>query len=72
MCLLLPFSILPIRQKLYEFFLLVHIALALATLVLLFYHVQVFIDDYDGYLWACVAIWVSASCHEDKLDRGER
>jgi NAD(P)H-flavin reductase len=57
MALLLPLSIRPLREKAYEAFLLLHIALALPTLVLLFYHVDIFGTDYNGYLWACVALW---------------
>lgn len=57
MSLLLPLSIRQLREKAYEVFLLIHIALALATLVLLFYHVEIFGTDYNGYLWACVALW---------------
>ncbi|KAI0833567.1 putative ferric-chelate reductase [Trametes gibbosa] len=58
MCLLLPLSILPLRKKLYEFFLIVHILLALVTLILLFYHIEIFDGEYEPWLWACVAIWV--------------
>ncbi|EIW72616.1 hypothetical protein TREMEDRAFT_12876, partial [Tremella mesenterica DSM 1558] len=57
MALILPLSILPLRHKMYEFFLLIHIALALATLVLLWYHVQVYDGAYNGFIWACVAVW---------------
>jgi RsiW-degrading membrane proteinase PrsW (M82 family) len=63
MSLIIPFSIRPMREKLYEVFLLLHIALALATLVLLFYHVEIYDGQYDGSLWACVAIWVSNRPH---------
>lgn len=59
MSLMLPFSIKPIREKWYEFFLIAHIVLALATLILLFYHVTVYGTDYNGWLWGCVAVWVS-------------
>lgn len=58
MSLMIPLSIRPLREKAYEVFLLLHIALALATLVLLFYHVEIFGTDYNGYLWACVAVWL--------------
>lgn len=58
MSLMLPFSIKPIREKWYEFFLIAHIVLALATLILLFYHVTVYGTDYNGWLWGCVAVWV--------------
>ncbi|KIR77478.1 ferric-chelate reductase [Cryptococcus gattii EJB2] len=58
MSLMLPFSIKPVREKWYEFFLIAHIFLALATLILLFYHVTVYGTDYNGWLWGCVAVWV--------------
>lgn len=58
MSLILPLSIRPLRERAYEAFLVLHIALALATLVLLFYHVEIFGTDYYGYLWACVAVWI--------------
>ncbi|KAH9847648.1 putative ferric-chelate reductase [Lenzites betulinus] len=58
MCLLLPLSILPIRKKLYEIFLIIHILLALVTLILLFYHIQIFDGEYEPWLWACVGVWV--------------
>lgn len=63
MSLMLPFSIKPIRDKWYEFFLIAHIVLALATLTLLFYHVTVYGTDYNGWLRGCVAVWVSAKLH---------
>lgn len=34
-----------------------HIALALAILVCLFYHTEIFLGEYDGFLWPCVAFW---------------
>ncbi|OWZ52784.1 ferric-chelate reductase [Cryptococcus neoformans 125.91] len=58
MSLMLPFSIKPICDKWYEFFLIEHIVLALSTLTLLFYHVTVYGTDYNGWLWGCVAVWV--------------
>ncbi|OXB35641.1 ferric-chelate reductase [Cryptococcus neoformans] len=51
-------GIFPIRDKWYEFFLIAHIVLALATLTLLFYHVTVYGTDYNGWLRGCVAVWV--------------
>lgn len=63
MSLMLPFSIKPICDKWYEFFLIEHIVLALSTLTLLFYHVTVYGTDYNGWLWGCVAVWVSAKLH---------
>ncbi|MDN8980693.1 ferric reductase-like transmembrane domain-containing protein, partial [Staphylococcus aureus] len=58
MSLMIPLSFKPIRAKVYEFFLMAHIVLAVATLVLLFYHVKVMDGAYDAWLWACVGIWV--------------
>ncbi|KZF21331.1 hypothetical protein L228DRAFT_170648 [Xylona heveae TC161] len=55
--LLMGFSLLPLRQKCYEFFLVSHIVLALISLVALFYHVAIFDGEYDPYLWSCVAVW---------------
>ncbi|KAL1405332.1 hypothetical protein Q8F55_008961 [Vanrija albida] len=57
MSLLIPLSFKPIRAKVYEVFLILHIVLAAATLVLLFYHVKVMEGTYDAWLWACVGIW---------------
>lgn len=66
--LVFPLSSFPLRTKLYELFLYIHIVLALITLVMLFYHVTIFDHQYDGWLWACVAIWVSrAVTHSAKL-----
>lgn len=50
-------SILPIRAKAYELFLVIHITFSVALLVFLFYHVDIFDGEYNPYLWACVAIW---------------
>ncbi|KAG5645748.1 hypothetical protein DXG03_005285 [Asterophora parasitica] len=58
MSLMIPLAIRPIREKLYELFLLLHIVLAAATLVLLFYHVTEMDGTYDAWLWACVGLWV--------------
>ncbi|WWD21807.1 hypothetical protein CI109_106295 [Kwoniella shandongensis] len=57
MSLLLPLSIRAIRQRFYEFFLISHILLALGSLVGCFYHVKIWDGDYDGWMWACTAIW---------------
>nr|XP_031857867.1 uncharacterized protein CI109_006739 [Kwoniella shandongensis]KAA5524939.1 hypothetical protein CI109_006739 [Kwoniella shandongensis] len=58
MSLLLPLSIRAIRQRFYEFFLISHILLALGSLVGCFYHVKIWDGDYDGWMWACTAIWL--------------
>lgn len=57
MVLLLPLSVRPLRERAYELFLQLHIWLAFATLVLLFYHVKVMRGAYDGWLWACLGLW---------------
>lgn len=62
MCMMLPLAIRPFRERMYETFLMLHIMMALATLILLFYHVKIFDGEYDGWLWACVAIWVRKHC----------
>ena len=58
MAIMLPLSIRPFRTKLYEIFLLLHIGMAMAVLILCFYHVKIWDGEYDGWLWTCVAVWV--------------
>lgn len=48
---------LPIRQKAYEVFLLLHIGLAVSALVLCFYHVSTSNGNYNPWIWACVGVW---------------
>ena len=57
MCFILGFSILWLRVKFYDVFLILHIALSLMMLVCLFYHTEIFNGKYDGFLWPCVAFW---------------
>ncbi|RMZ80480.1 hypothetical protein DV737_g2999, partial [Chaetothyriales sp. CBS 132003] len=57
MSLLCVFSIYPIRKHLYEFFLLFHITFAVLLLIAIFYHVSIFDGEYNGYIWACAAVW---------------
>ncbi|KAI1611070.1 ferric-chelate reductase [Exophiala viscosa] len=57
MGLLVLFSSMWFRKKCYEFFLLVHIALAVIVVVALFYHIKPFEGEYEPYLWPIVAIW---------------
>lgn len=57
MSLLLPLSIWWLRVRHYDLFLITHIALALVTLVCLFYHTKIFDGEFDGFLWPCVAFW---------------
>lgn len=56
-CLMLPLSSAYIRVRYYEVFLCTHIAFATSALVLLFYHLMKFSGQYNGYIWAVVAIW---------------
>lgn len=57
MSFVLVFSIQWLRVKHYELFLVLHIILALMTLVCLFYHTKISDGEYDGFLWPCVAFW---------------
>ncbi|KAE8441763.1 hypothetical protein EG329_004321 [Mollisiaceae sp. DMI_Dod_QoI] len=57
MSLLLVSSSIFLRQRRYEFFLLLHIAFSVLVIVGLFYHTDIFDGDYNGYLWPLVAIW---------------
>ncbi|RAH76937.1 hypothetical protein BO86DRAFT_442129 [Aspergillus japonicus CBS 114.51] len=58
MCLMILFAILPIRQRFYELFLLIHIAFAVVLLYCLYIHTaQIGAVYYSGYLWPPVAIW---------------
>ncbi|KAH8693940.1 putative plasma membrane ferric-chelate reductase [Talaromyces proteolyticus] len=60
MVMVLPSAIKWIRNKSYEFFLLVHIVLSVVTIVGCFYHIIIFEDEgYEYYLWPVVAIWCS-------------
>lgn len=57
MSLVLVFSMLWIRVKYYDVFLLLHIGLALMVLVNLFYHTKIFLGEFDWFLWPCVIFW---------------
>ncbi|WVW80127.1 hypothetical protein I302_102102 [Kwoniella bestiolae CBS 10118] len=57
MSLLIPFSVRPFREKFYELFLMIHIGLALVTLVTCWYHVEIWDGAYDPWIWASVAVW---------------
>ncbi|KAI0077231.1 hypothetical protein K474DRAFT_1707531 [Panus rudis PR-1116 ss-1] len=59
MSLLLGFSILPLRVKVYEVFLAIHISFSLVILIYLFLHVKIMDGEYDAWLWACTAFWVA-------------
>ncbi|KLT39287.1 hypothetical protein CC85DRAFT_288728 [Cutaneotrichosporon oleaginosum] len=55
MGLLIPLSVLPLRQYAYELFLVLHIGLSVATLALLYLHTEMF--GYDPWVWLCMGIW---------------
>lgn len=60
MSLLIPFSILPLRQRWYEFFLFSHIVLAILVIVGSFYHIVLVYDHQSGFdlfIYATFAIW---------------
>ena len=57
MCFIIGSSARWVRVKSYDFFLIIHILLALVTLVTLFYHTDRFNGEYDYFLWPCVAFW---------------
>ncbi|WVF72580.1 hypothetical protein IAT40_007397 [Kwoniella sp. CBS 6097] len=50
-------SVRPLREKSYEVFLIVHIILALASLVLLRFHITHMKGEYEPFVWACVGVW---------------
>ncbi|KAH7386044.1 ferric reductase-like protein transmembrane component 4 [Pyrenochaeta sp. MPI-SDFR-AT-0127] len=60
MCALLPFSLLQIRQKFYEFFIISHVALSLLFLIGYYYHIwYVYTYNWGYEIWMFVAagIW---------------
>lgn len=60
LALLIPFSILPLRQRLYEVFLLSHIALSVLALVGCYYHIIFRFQTHWGYenwIYAACAVW---------------
>lgn len=59
MSLLLVFSLYPLRSKLYELFLFLHMTLAVAVLVGMWYHVAIFDGAYNIFLWPCLIIWIA-------------
>ncbi|CAG8953908.1 hypothetical protein HYFRA_00010869 [Hymenoscyphus fraxineus] len=52
------FSVYPLRRKLYEIFLFLHIVLSILVLATMWYHVEIFNGDYNGFIWSCVFIWI--------------
>lgn len=62
MCLIWPLSLLPIRQRLYEFFLLSHITLTILTIAGFWYHIWYLYEDFWGYqiwIYIMMAFWSS-------------
>lgn len=68
MSLLLAFSFYGIRRAHYELFLVTHIALSIAALWSMYYHVEIFTNgEWNIFIWPCLLIWIS-----DRLLRGLR
>ncbi|KAJ4983319.1 ferric reductase like transmembrane component [Stagonosporopsis vannaccii] len=68
MSLLLAFSFYGIRRAHYEFFLVTHIALSIAALWSMYYHVEIFTNgEWNIFIWPCLVIWIF-----DRVLRGAR
>lgn len=68
MSLLLAFSFYGIRRAHYEFFLITHIALSIAALWSMYYHVEIFTNgEWNIFIWPCLIIWIF-----DRVLRGLR
>ncbi|KAL3418133.1 ferric-chelate reductase [Phlyctema vagabunda] len=52
------FSVYGLRRSFYEVFLIVHIVLSILILITMWYHVEIFHGEYNGFIWPCVFIWV--------------
>lgn len=59
MSLLLVFSLYPLRCRVYELFLFLHVTLAIASLVGMWYHVEIFDGNYNIFLWPCFFVWIA-------------
>ncbi|WVQ99803.1 hypothetical protein IAU59_006945 [Kwoniella sp. CBS 9459] len=57
MSFMIVLSVRPLRERSYEVFLIVHIILALASLVLLRFHITHMRGEYEPFVWACVGVW---------------
>jgi NAD(P)H-flavin reductase len=59
MCLVLAASVYGVRRAHYDFFLVTHIALSIAALWSMYYHVAIFpAGDWNIFIWPCAAIWL--------------
>ncbi|KAF2996055.1 hypothetical protein E8E13_003439 [Curvularia kusanoi] len=59
MSLLLAFSFYGIRRAHYELFLVTHIALSIAALWSMYYHVEIFTNgEWNIFIWPCLFIWI--------------
>jgi NAD(P)H-flavin reductase len=68
MSLILAFSFYGIRRAHYELFLVTHIALSIAALWSMYYHVEIFTNgEWNIFIWPCLIIWVF-----DRMLRGLR
>ena len=68
MSLLLAFSFYGIRRAHYEIFLVTHIALSIAALWSMYYHVEIFTNgEWNIFIWPCLFIWIF-----DRMLRGLR
>ncbi|KAF1925689.1 ferric-chelate reductase [Didymella exigua CBS 183.55] len=68
MSLLVGFSFYGIRRAHYEIFLVTHIALSIAALWSMYYHVEIFTNgEWNIFIWPCLIIWIF-----DRMLRGLR
>ncbi|KAH7558674.1 hypothetical protein BM1_04811 [Bipolaris maydis] len=59
MCALIVFSVYSIRRQHYDFFLVTHIALSVAVLWTMYYHVEIFTaGEWNIFIWPCAAFWI--------------
>ncbi|EMD63374.1 hypothetical protein COCSADRAFT_143289 [Bipolaris sorokiniana ND90Pr] len=59
MCTLVVFSVYTIRRQHYDFFLATHIALSVAVLWTMYYHVEIFTaGEWNIFIWPCAAFWI--------------
>lgn len=59
MCALLAFSVYGIRRAHYEIFLVTHVALSIAALWSMYYHVEIFVNgEWNIFIWPCLGVWI--------------